>query len=142
MRTKINFEVNEQLETICTIRRGNNIYTGRARCHPDDVDMSSKLTGQDIAYKRAVINAIKEEIKNMKTELKILQSFYNTVIQSKKANHKCYVLYRLQKEIKELQIEIDTLIEQKTLIIAGLSATIAAKDGLYVKLRKLRGKNK
>lgn len=46
--------------TTCVLQdTKRNIYTGEARCHPDDVDMKNKMTGSEIAYRRAYINFLK-----------------------------------------------------------------------------------
>ena len=143
MKTKITFDFNEDnRETICTIRYGNHVCIGKARCHPDDIDMMNNLTGQDIAYKRACIKLAKNEIKEMKIELKALQSFYNRVIQSKKVEEKCYVLYQLKKELNTLTTDIELFETQKTILENSLKTKLIAKEAFYQQLRKMRGKKK
>jgi hypothetical protein len=143
MKTKIDFQFNESTkETKCILRYGNYVCEGKARCHPDDLDMANPLTGQDIAYKRAVMKAIKNEIKEMRIELKALSQFFARVIQSKKVEDRCYVLYQLKKEINELDLEIHLLQEEYETIKNGLKVKLIAKDTLYEQLRKIRGKNK
>lgn len=143
MKTKVTFDFNEDnRETICTIRYGNHVCIGRACCHPDDTDMMNSLTGQDIAYKRACIKLAKSEIKEMKIELKALQSFYNRVIQSKKIEDRCYVLYQLEKELNALITDIKLFETQKAALENGLKAKLVAKEVFYQQLRKMRGKKK
>lgn len=143
MKTKVTFDFNEDnRETICTIRYGNHVCIGKARCHPDDIDMMNSLTGQDIAYKRACIKLAKSEIKEMKIELKALQSFYRRVIQSKKIEDKCYILYQLEKELNALITDIKSFETQKAALENGLKAKIIAKEVFYQQLRKMRGKKK
>ena len=143
MKTKVTFDFNEDnRESICTIRYGNHVCIGKARCHPDDIDMMNNLTGQDIAYKRACIKLAKSEIKEMTMELETLQKFYNRVIQSKKVEEKCYVIYQLKKEINSLKVDLETFKTHKQILENSLKTKIIAKEAFYQQLRKMRGKKK
>ena len=44
-------------QTTCVLHDGT---IGIAKCHPDDMDMANARTGQEIAYRRAEINAYKK----------------------------------------------------------------------------------
>ena len=143
MKTKITFYFNEETkETKCILQYGNYICEGLARCHPDDLDMANPLTGQDIAFKRACMKAMKNELKEMRIELKALTRFFTRVIQSKKVEDRCYVLYQLKQEIKDLQQEIELLKQEYESVKTGLKVKLNAKDALYQQIRKMRDKNK
>ena len=112
MKMKVKFHNTPNCDrTHCFINYGEQEFVGFASCHPDDLDMANPLTGQDIAYKRAVIKMLKYEIKQYRQELKIFTNFYNSVRQSKKYNDKSYIAYRLRKEIKMLEETINTVNE-------------------------------
>jgi len=106
---------------------GGKKYLGLAHCHPDDFDVCSRLVGETIATKRALIEALKDYQKDCKKELKALQNFYYTVNKSKKYNRNGYMekmLYRRMMQfeydienigimIKEVQVQLKYYIEQK-----------------------------
>ena len=52
--------------------------TGVAKCHPDDRDMMNKITGQNIAFHRALLRLYKEKRSSLRVEKKALQNLYNT----------------------------------------------------------------
>ena len=69
---KENFGVSSEYDeengiTTCTLQdTKHNTYVGEARCHPDDVDMKNKMTGSEIAYRRAYIKYLKHLLDNQK----------------------------------------------------------------------------
>ena len=82
MKMRVKFTQSDNNETtFCTIKYGDEVYTGLAKCHPEDMDFANTLTGQEIAYKRALAAMLKAEIKSTKQELKIFNNFYNSIKQ-------------------------------------------------------------
>lgn len=143
MKMKIDFIQTENKDsTTCIIKYGDETYTGNARCHPDDMDMANTLTGQEIAYKRALVKMLKTEIQATKTELKIFTNFYNSLKQSKKFNDKCYAAYKLRKEIEDLKYTIEQLTKTLNALKTSIQIYINKKEELYKLIRKNRGQEK
>lgn len=142
MKMRVKFTQSDNNETtFCTIKYGDEVYTGLAKCHPDDMDFANTLTGQEIAYKRALAAMLKAEIKSTRQELKIFNNFYNSIKQSKKFNDKCYAAYRLRKEIKILETTLNELKSTYNMLNITIKSYLMRKDELYKQLRKRRGQN-
>ena len=63
---KVNFYWDDERGTCrCTVSDGDNKYIGMAFCNPVDFDMKSQKTGEEIAYNRALINALKAKKKEV-----------------------------------------------------------------------------
>lgn len=115
------------------------IFTGKAKCHPEDLDMESERTGLTIAEARAIIkmkkfikrHEIQPIINAYKHLLKNLQS-------SSKHNPKAYESCMLRSQLSHwegqlAEITADIADEEKY-----LKEYINQKDKLY---RKLRARN-
>lgn len=143
MKMTIDFVQSDNKDnTVCTIKYGDEVYVGRAKCHPDDMDMANTLTGQEIAYKRALVKMLKTEIKSVKTELKLFKNFYTSLAQSKKFNERCYAAYKLRKEIKSLEYTLEQLVKTLNALKSSIQIYINKKDELYKAIRKNRGQEK
>jgi tetratricopeptide (TPR) repeat protein len=72
------FDYNETTATsTCFLEFEGQIFIGTAQAHPDDMDMASKLVGQDIAYRRAMIKYLSfVRDWQIKTELRALKQLY------------------------------------------------------------------
>ena len=112
------------------------IFTGKAKCHPEDLDMESERTGLTIAEARAIIkmkkfikrHEIQPIINAYKHLLKNLQS-------SSKHNPKAYESCMLRSQLSHwegqlAEITADIADEEKY-----LKEYINQKDKLYNKLR-------
>lgn len=137
---KINFKHNEKKGiTTCTIiEKGNKIYEGISRCHPDDKDMQNKLTGEQIAFYRAVIKHAKDNKRNSETSLKTLKHLYNTISQSKHHSKKSHETRMIKRQI---YFYLDEINDYKNIIESlqeQLQLYIMEKENLYKKIRKNR----
>lgn len=107
----------EQGIAFCTIYYNQYTFTGEAKCHPNDEDMMSKLTGQTIAEFRAIIKYLRfVRDCELRPQLKSLYQLYYSMNHSKHYNKKSYeakMLYRqirfLEEDIAEIEIELNSV---------------------------------
>lgn len=127
----------------CNIEIKNIDYpvtiTGIATCCPEDYDMSNEKTGCDIAYQRAIINLYKYyKAHEIKPRLKALNQLYYSMEHSKHFNPKSYENKMLQRQIHQLENELnianDLLIERKE----ELKEYLDKKENFYQKIRSFR----
>lgn len=97
------------------------IGIGIAKCHPDDKEHKSEITGTSIAEMRAAID-ICQQIKKyeVKPGLAALKHLYGTMKESKKFNPESYEAKRLMKEIKNYENEINDINTQIKVIKQNL----------------------
>lgn len=116
MNKQPQYSWNENTGTaFATIFYKNYTFTGEARCHPDDKDMMSKLTGQTIAEYRATLKYLKfVRDCELQPQLQSLKQLYYSMNHSKYFNPKSYeakMLYRqinhLTEDLKEIKYLID-----------------------------------
>lgn len=127
---------------ICILKYNDNIFTGVACCHEDDLDMKSKKTGCEIALRRAEIDALKYYKNELQTSLKALNQLFYSMVQSNKFNENSYENKMLQRQIRLIQNDLDTtkeIIAQKQ---KSLKTYISEKDYFYKRIRKNREKAK
>ena len=124
----------------CCLRYRNDKYLGFAYVHPLDADMISEKVGQEIAYNRAMINALKDQKKNLKLELKGLNSLYYSMKHSPHFNTKSYEAKMLYRQIKMRMDDIESIDEAIQNIENYLKGYIDRKDALYQKIRLNRNK--
>jgi hypothetical protein len=104
---------------MCEIYYGNLTFTGSAVCHPDDQDMKSKLTGENLAEMRAMVAYLRHIRDNeLRPQLKILYQLYYSMKDSKQYTKRSYearMLYRqinlLEKDLADVRAEIKNLKE-------------------------------
>lgn len=117
----------------------DQIFFGKAACHPDDKDMESERTGLTIAEARAHIKLLKF-IKNHEIQpvIDACQHLLKNIQSSKHHNPKAYESCMLRSQLahweaKLAEIKTDIADEEKY-----LKEYITQKDKLY---RKLRARN-
>lgn len=132
------FEWDDELKVAtCIIKdKYNNVFTGIATCHPDDVDMCSKYTGQEIAFLRCRIDVLKFHKERIKNELKGLKKVYNMLQNYKRFNPEHFESKYLKKEIEEYKIDLINIKELINEEKQELKNFIDNKELLYQKLRK------
>lgn len=88
------------------------IFSGIAKCHPDDEIMASEHIGIEISNARAHLNIIRH-IRDTETkpQLKILKHIYNNMKTSKQFNPKSYEATMIRRQIKILESELITIKE-------------------------------
>lgn len=122
-------------QTTCILHDGT---IGIAKCHPDDIDMANARTGQEIAYRRAEINAYKKYRDNIKIRLSVLNQLYYSMNQSKHFNPKSYENKMLQRQIHFLQDDLDTVNNILVTLQENLREYLQKKDEFYKQIRKNR----
>ena len=124
---------------IAVIYTPYGVFTGEAECHPDDRDMMSEKVGCEIAYTRAVIDALVFERDNrIKPSLASLKQLYYSMKHSKKFNPKSYENRMLRRQIQNWELDlhnINSIIRDQRLYLTDY---IKTKETLYQSVRKNR----
>lgn len=124
----------------CILSDGERVYTGFARCHPGDSDMASEKTGCEIALRRARIAALKGYRDELKIRLSALNQYYYSMNMSYKFNEKSYENRMLQRQIRQINFDLDTTKEMIADEELSLRTYIKNKDVFYTQIRKRRQK--
>lgn len=125
----------------CTIRYKDFIFTGYAMCSPEDEDMKSKLTGQDIAYRRALIKyLIHVRDCELKPAIAALKQYYYTMKHSKYFKENSYEIIRFNKHLKSYEENLQSIKEEILEEKIALQRLILTKDAYYNKIREKRKK--
>lgn len=92
MQKEPQFEWNEQDgQAYCIITDNKDrMFIGTATCHEDDVDMMSRRTGEEIAFRRARIENLRAVRTDLTTELRALNQLYYSMKHSTHFNPKSY----------------------------------------------------
>ena len=124
---------------ICKVYYNNIEFKGTASCHPDDIDMCSKMTGQTIAELRAEIKKLQHIRDNeLRPQLKVLNQLYYAMNRSKEYNKKSYVSKMLYRAIKNISNELDMTKEMLDIDRKFLKDYIDLKDIYYKNIRSRR----
>ena len=117
------------------------IFSGIARCHPDDKDMQSKLTGKTIAEFRATIKYLKF-IKDFEItpQLKSLNQLYYSMNHSKYFDPKSYEAKMLYRQIKILKEDLEAIQEEIQYQKDNLKAYLETKEADHAKIRAHKAK--
>lgn len=138
------FEWNEESgQTYCIITdTKGRTFVGMATCHPDDEDMKSRRTGEEIAYRRARIENIRAIRSDLECELRALNQLYYSMKQSSRFNPKSYENKMLQRRIRAINFDLDTAKEILATERESLRELIQEKDKFYNQIRTHRNKVK
>jgi hypothetical protein len=124
---------------ICKVYYNNIEFKGTASCHPDDIDMCSKMTGQTIAELRAEIKKLQHIRDNeLRPQLKVLNQLYYAMNRSKEYNKKSYESKMLYRAIKNISNELDMIKEMLDSDRKFLKDYIGLKDIYYKNIRSRR----
>ena len=107
-----NFAYDEETGvTTCTLQdTKRNTYIGEARCHPDDVDMKNKMTGSEIAYRRAYIKYLKHmRDTEFVPQLSILKHMYSCMEQAADFNPKDNNIRLMKRAIDNYSAAVDMI---------------------------------
>lgn len=139
------FDYNEETGiTVCHISDNkNNTFTGIANCHDDDRDFMSRLTGCEIAFRRAKIEQLRFIRENdLKPRLAALEQLYYSMNRSSQFDEKSYPNRMLQRQIRLIKFDLTTINEMLAYERQGLKSYISQKDDFYKKTRKMRAGQK
>ena len=124
---------------ICKVYYNNIEFKGTASCHPDDMDMCSKMTGQTIAELRAEIKKLQHIRDNeLRPQLKVLNQLYYAMNRSKEYSKKSYESKMLYRAIKNISNELDMIKEMLDNDRKFLKEYIDLKDIYYKNIRSRR----
>lgn len=139
---KVNFYWDEERGMCrCTVMDKGIKYNGFAFCHPTDLDMKSQKTGEEIAYNRALISALKAKKKELKLELRGLLGYYYAIQHNPQFNSKSYEARMLYRQIRMRQDDIESVDEEIDSLDFYISSYIKEKDKFYAAIRQMRQKN-
>lgn len=125
---------------IVTIHENGMTFVGTAKCHEQDQDMKSEKVGTFIALNRAQIKHLTYIInKELKPQLKAIETMYNEMAQCKSFNPKSFEARRMRKKMYEIKDDIAELNEFKQFKITETAEYIKVKEDFYQKARKHRG---
>ena len=113
-------------------------FVGEAQCHEDDMDMCSELVGMKLAETRAFYQYLKVKRSELEIRLQTLEGMVQNMLTSKSFDITSKYGRKLQWAICETRIELQDCREGIKSIPKYLQNDIAARDALYVKLRKRR----
>ena len=135
----VHFEWNAGTST-CIIDTDTDLQAiGMAFCHEDDLDMISEKTGNEIAYKRAKINFFRLiRDYDLKPRLQALHQLYYSMKHSTQFNPKSYENKMLQRQIRLIEFDLETIKELIAEEQIKLKEYIHAKDAFYKTVRKNR----
>lgn len=129
--------------SVCKIKDKDLTFVGKAKCHPDDEDMKSEKVGCEIAYSRAVIEALKHKRDCViKPSLRALRQLYFSMKNSKKFNPKAYETKMMWRQIQNWQFDLTTINEMLATERKNLHKYITEKEKFYESIRKNRNKAK
>lgn len=136
----IEFSWDEEEKTAyCWIKNKGHIFYGVAICDPDDYDMVSPRTGQEIAFRRAKIKLLcHERDYDIKPRLAALNHLYGCMKHSSKFNPESYENTMLQRQIRLLEFDLATVNEMIQYERKNLKEYINAKDQMYKHIREKR----
>ena len=123
----------------CYLTYKGIIFYGEAKCHPDDYDMCSEKTGCEIALNRAYIKLLKHYRNTLKERLAALNQLYYSINKSNKFNEKSYENKMLQRQIRLIEFDLETIKELIAEEQIKLKEYINSKDAFYKTVRKNRG---
>lgn len=126
---KITFDTSEINEGIikCTI---NNTYTGIAKCHEDDLDMFSELTGKTIARYKALFKMKKAALTKKKQEITIIENFIKNI----KFRNPDWI----ESYMTTLKNQVEILEKTYELAKKDYRDYVNGKDKFYNSVRKMR----
>lgn len=136
----VNFEYKAGIST-CFIETDNGLTAvGQAFCHEEDLDMMSEKTGNEIAYKRAKIDLFRLiRDYDLKPRLQALHQLYYSMKHSTHFNAKSYENKMLQRQIRLIKFDLETIKELIAEEQIKLKKYINSKDAFYKTVRKNRG---
>ena len=124
----------------CILSDGEKVFTGFARCHPDDIDMKGEKTGCEIAFRRARISALRGYRDELKIRLSALNQLYYSMNKSNKFNEKSYENKMLQRQIRMINFDLATTKEMIVGEEQRLMEYLSEKEKFYNKIRSNRKK--
>lgn len=140
---KVKFETmtdNDRRLVYCHIYYDNNIFTGRAICHPDDDDIFSEKFGQELAHKRATVKALRYIKTDLTKTIKTLEHSYHAIEANKEFDPNSFYARGLRKQIYINSAELSDIIAAIAAVEADIKVTLIAHNHLQEKIHHNRAK--
>lgn len=127
-------------QTVCHIYDNKGkVYIGEAICHPDDKNFQSQRIGQEIAYRRALIDFYRKLRKEeLKPKLAAYKELYQEMILSPRFNPKSYENLSLQRKIRKTTFDLAVVNDMINRERIELNEYIDTKEKIHKKLQKLK----
>ena len=119
----------------CALYVDGKKYCGDAHCCPDDLDMISKRTGYEIAYRRAEIQYIKYLKRRAYIAYKAIEHLYSTIRLSSKLNYESIEYKAITRELRNALCEYNSFKELLAERRNSLNTYISEKDKFYKQFR-------
>lgn len=127
----------ENGHAICEVKDDlGRIFKGEARCHPEDEDYASELTGCTIAEYRAQIEAARTYRNDTRIKLTALNQLLYSMNQSSNFSPKSYEAKMLYRQIRMMKEDLEIAKHQLAVLKLDLYEYMRDKDELFKKLRK------
>jgi len=127
--------------TTCNRKVHDKVYTGMAKCHPNDYDFENELTGQHYAYVRSLLSEMRAQRDTLKAELKSLNHLYDILAQNDKVSKRSIECYTIRRQIKLKERDLQDMKDLIKETQSNLRNTINTKDKLYNVIRKQRAES-
>ena len=123
--------------TICEVTDNmGRIFRGESRCHPDDKDFESPITGGVIAEMRARIAAARTYRDDLKIKLAALNQLLYSINKSSHFNPEAYETKMLRRQIRLMKDDLDIAKHQLAVLKVDLYEYINEKEKVHKYLRK------
>jgi hypothetical protein len=125
----------------CILDYNGYKFIGEAQCHPEDMDVMSKLTGYNIAEMRATLEFLRY-IRDIELglQLKSLYQLYYSMSHSKNYNKKSYEAKMLYRQINRLETDLAAVKEEIDNVKQTLKKYLEQKEKDHAKIREVIAK--
>lgn len=138
---KVDFIFNEQTKVSeAVIKYKNETFIGTAKCHPDDLEFATSITGYDIAYIRAYIKYLKYSKKVYQDKLNTYKNLLKAIESCKLHNKKSYEYKYIKKQLNETEEVVDIIKSLISDFDKNLTTLLKEKDRLFNKIREIRAR--
>lgn len=134
---------NDKTVCTCILTLDGQDFTGVAKCHSVDRDMSNRIVGETLSFNRAYIKILRY-LRKIEVEIPLthLTNLFKNMQTSYRFNGDSFEAKQIKKEIKRLQDAKEVINEQIEIIKQYNKDYINAKDNYYKKVRASREKEK
>lgn len=124
---------------ICTINNQYGSFEGAAFCHPEDNDMCSKRTGEQISYHRAIIKSLQHERDNILIpQIKALEHAISLIKMKENAETPSDAFNILKRQLNNYRWQLITIRQLLIKERKELRNYIQTKEKMYQKIRRTR----
>ena len=127
--------------TYCIKKQKQYLGVGTANYHDNEIeDHPSNLTGETIAYLKAVRDIYKQKLADKKQELKTLEKFHTYLFPAKFTNRADWVAERSEKRLNQIRNEIKELSNTIQEISQEIKKYLNDRADFFSRLKKCQEK--